>query len=471
MFNKNKKIVRMILALSVVLSMVIGTCTMIYAEEREVPTITIKEVPLFTLDGVVADATATVEVPEGYQAVTQWMVWDEEAEEYKVVTDGTFTETDVYKLTVLIETEDGYRLADELNVVYPDDIYNNGYSYNYGEDDRLVSYSIELGCYTFTNQIQKIDISTPEVKAGNVASLDKCSFVFYTGDETVDENNVEIDCKWINETTGEDVSNKTFENETSYQFDVTVKTKTGYSFAENVVVYINGEEVTGIVDPCHMHVFPSYPLYTPVEHVHLENVPEVKVGAEISTDIKVECHCEQCEIEVHWHDEEENDITDDTFVAGKTYILCIHFNLFNGATFTDDFVFMIGDKEYKPTELEAELGQAILELKYVAEEEKETLKDNTSDDTSDDTSDNNSDNSENNTTDNKTEEDEKISSENQDGKSKDEQVEKEEKVGKEKAGSDVPVTGDFASTTIYILLVIASVTVVLCLERKRIFCK
>lgn len=365
-----RKLTKVTMMLAMVLIMAIGMGLAAYAEETEVLQVVIDEIPAFEQNGVIADAQIGFQVPEGYKAVTQWKVWDEETEDYKVVTEGTFTETDVYELSLLIEAEDGYVLPEEIEIDCVDDAYD-GCSYNYDDDNQLESYSIEIGYYTFTTQIWKVDISIPKVEAGKEASVEKVSVLVYTEDDFLDENQMEFEGKWINELTGEDVTGEIFEKENSYKFDATMRLKEGYSFAKDVEININGTAIIGITDPCHTHFFPSFPLFTPVEHVHINNLPSVKAGGKLSTDFTMECHCENCDVSMHWHDEEENEITEENFVLGKTYILCLHYEGYYGVTLTDDFVFIIDGKEYKPTEIEAENGRAILELKFVAQEEKE----------------------------------------------------------------------------------------------------
>ena len=364
MFNKNKKMIKKILAFSMVLTMMVGLCSPAYAAEKEIDSVTIAEPkePIFTVDGKIADATLDVEVPEGAKAKTEWKIWDDEAEDYVVVTEGNFTENDVYRLGVVVTAEDGYTLAEDFKVKgLEEDSY--GVNGTLTEDGKIESYTVDFGVFTFSNQIYRVEVKTPEVKAGNKASVDE--IVFYTGDEIVSHENIEIDCKWIDESTSEDVTGKTFEIEKSYQLDTTLKVKAGYSFAEEVEVYVNGEKVTGFFYPCHLEFFPTLTSFTPVDHVDIAELPEVEAGDALFTQVSADIDTEECELLVSWCDEEGDDISDETFVEGKTYVLCLEYNLFNGGTLAEDFVFVIGEKEYKPDTLNAKTGQAWLEFEYV----------------------------------------------------------------------------------------------------------
>lgn len=364
MFNKNKKIVRKILALSMVLTMMVGPCSPAYAAEKEIDSVTIAEPeePIFTVDGKIADATLDVEVAEGAKAEVQWKIWDEEKEDYVAVTEGTFTETDVYRLDIVVTAEEGYTLAEDLKV---EGLEEDSYEVvsTISEEGKIEYYTVELGVFSFSTQIHKVEITTSEVEVGNTASVEK--MVLYTEDETLTYETVEFDYKWIDESTSEDVTEKAFESEKSYQFDVTIKAKEGYSFAEDAEVYVNEEEVTGFADPCHLEFTKSFALYTPVDHVDIAELPEVEAGDALFTQVSADIDTEECELLVSWCDEEGNEISDETFVEGKTYVVCLEYNLFNGGTLAEDFVFVIGEKEYKPDTLNAKTGQAWLEFEYV----------------------------------------------------------------------------------------------------------
>lgn len=334
------------------------------------PEITITALPEFKEGAAIADANVELKVtgvPEGsVTAETQWQVWEEE--EY-VVTEGTFSNTKVYRCSVLITAEGDYCFSEDYDVDYPEGMMIGGWGSEKDEDGNYTIIEIEIGEYTKTKVIDKVEVTASEVKAENTASVDE--IVYWSGEEQVAGAQLKS-WKWSEESEEESVD--VFESGKNYQLDLELKAKEGYSFANDAELYVNGKEAGAFSYPCHVEAFASFSTLPSVEHVEIIDFPEVKEGELAFTEVTTDCECEDCGLFVAWYDEEDEEVAGETFVAGNTYTLQLEYNNSSGAALSEDFVFIIDEITYAPTELDAENGQAWLEFIYVVKADTTVMK-------------------------------------------------------------------------------------------------
>ena len=367
MLGKLKRFLGVFFVFAMVFAMMPGNVLGAYAEEADSLSVTVTALPEFKEGETIAEANATVEVPEGFTTVTKWEVWgtveDEEGDSYEDWTEATaetFSATDVYRCTVLITADDGSALPADWNVKYAEGLPEGSDWQECDEDGNAIALVIELGYYTLTTVIDKVEVTASEVAEGNAPSVDQ--IVFWSGEEEVTGDVADVDWEW-SEDGGEESGVTVFEAEKNYQLSIELTAKEGYSFAEEIALCVNEEEAYGFFDIFSGSLYMDYSLLTPVDHVEIE-LPDVKEGEPIFTEVTIGCDCEKCEIAVYWCDEEGEDVTEETFVAGNTYTLQLAYNNYSGAALSEDFVFIINGEEYEPTNLETENGQAWLELTY-----------------------------------------------------------------------------------------------------------
>ena len=343
------------------------------------PEITITALPEFKEGAAIADANVKLEVmgvPKGsVTAETQWQVWgtieteDGEEENWIEVTEGAFSDKEVYRCFVLITATGDYCFSEDYVVTDPEGMMIGGWGSEPDEDGNYTIIEIDLGEYTKTTVIDKVEVTASEVKAGNTASVGE--IVYWSGEEQVAGAQLKS-WKWCEESEEESVD--VFKSDKNYQLDLELEAKEGYSFANDAELYVNGKEAGTFFYPCHVEAFASFSTLPPVEHVEIINFPEVKEGEPVFTEVTMDCECEDCELLVEWYDEEDEEVADETFVAGNTYTLQLEYTNSSGATLSDDFVFIIDDITHAPTKIDAENGQAWLEFVYVVKADTTVMK-------------------------------------------------------------------------------------------------
>jgi len=335
--------------------------------KQVIPSVNITKLPEIAAGAAIKNANATVKVPEDRAtAVTKWQVWDTTEEDWIDVTEGSFSNTDIYRCFAVVTAKDGYCFSDYYSI-YPEEVSENNIEEQCDEDNNITSLEISLGEYTLKTVIDKVEVTVPEVKAGKEASIGE--IVYWSGNVKVTDG-VSREWEWSEVSSGDSIPVTKFEKERNYQLDIELEAKEGYSFAADIEVYINDEVEDVISDSYYIDICKSYSLLSPVDHVELK-VPDVKEVAPIFEADKIVCdceNCEDCEIQVFWSeiiDESEEYVTGTTFVAGVTYKLEIVYDNTSGAFLTEDFVFIIDGKKYKATDVQAESSRANLEIIYV----------------------------------------------------------------------------------------------------------
>ena len=89
MLRKYQRGLSIITVLCLVVSLLIGTTAVSFAEDKTVESIKIIGLPEFAAGGAVADAVVTIEPEPGVTIEMAWTVWNEEADDYIDVTETT----------------------------------------------------------------------------------------------------------------------------------------------------------------------------------------------------------------------------------------------------------------------------------------------------------------------------------------------------------------------------------------------
>ena len=139
-----KKFFSVVLTFCMALSLFFGNSIFANAADKTIHTVVVDSIPAMEIGGSIADAKATfLDVPEGCIADSYWNIWDVSANdgdgEWTKINEGTFTETDVYRLCLSFQTEDGYSFSDEFEVSYVDGLPGGDLWGTYDENDNLIA--------------------------------------------------------------------------------------------------------------------------------------------------------------------------------------------------------------------------------------------------------------------------------------------------------------------------------------------
>lgn len=370
-----KKLFSVILTLCLALSLFFGNSVSADAADNIIYTATIESIPTMEIGGSIADAKATFfDLSEGCIADSHWHIWNASANdgdgEWEVIHEGTFTETDIYYLCITFQAAEGYTFPETgLVVSYVDGVDEGNVWSTYDENDNEI-YHCDMPAKSFATAIYDVLVTTPEVVAGNTATLE--DIVFYSGDTVIPDENFEIEAKWICETHNyEDVTGKTFEEGHSYQFELCIKPLSGYYFFNELNIIHNDVEGELFYDvaPTHFDFFYSKSLLAPLEKVELAGLPSVKAGETMVDSLEAISDLEDldCEVFVSWWDENGDDTTGQVMEEGHVYTVQIEVSTFGHTPLSEDFVFVIDGTVYEATaidELNEQPTQAWLELEY-----------------------------------------------------------------------------------------------------------
>jgi len=369
-----RRIFSVILTLCMSLSLFLGYSVSADAADKVIDTAIIESIPEMKIGGSIADAKATfLDLPEGCIADSHWHIWNASANdgegEWEEIHKGTFTETDIYYLCITFEAAKGYSFAEDgFEVSYVDGVEEGDVWGTEDENGNLI-WHCDMPIKSFARAIYDVVVKTPEVVAGNKATLE--DIVFYSGNKIIPNENFEIDAKWFCETDNyKDVTGKTFEDGHYYQFELCIKPLPGYYFFNELNIIHNDDEgELSYADPTHYDFFYSKSLLAPLEKVELTGLPAVKTG-EIMVD-SLECITPlediDCELLVSWWDENGDDTTGQKMKAGHVYTMQIEVNAYSVTPLSEDFTFVIDGTEYEATmidELNEQPSQAWLELEY-----------------------------------------------------------------------------------------------------------
>lgn len=365
MLSKVKKIIGIVLAICMTVTMFAGNSMMAYAagsNKAVIDSVKIVEMPEIVLGESLDAAEVIVETPEGCIAQTMWMVWDEENQEFNSADAGSVFEQDaIYMLNVIVVAEEGYTFNEEFWPEYTDDIPVKSWGYNW-EKGSITSVYIEFGSYSFMERIDKVDITIPDEEN---FSKDTVDVAWYSGDQSISD--VGMSVSLYDYDAQEDVEYTEYGRD--YSLEIYMNSNEGeesYIFDEEVEVFVNGEIYPLWISsgPTNLEVYVYYSLDLYIDSVVVSEL-NVEPGNEIKfpellTELSEESgfYCSWYEWEdsnanneLDWDEITYVDLEEGTvlFEEGKAYVLS--FGVYDPQVRgSDDFVFQIGSETYKPTE-------------------------------------------------------------------------------------------------------------------------
>ena len=255
---KAKRLISFLLALTMAVSLLGGICLTVSADEQEMPVIEISGVQAEAVIGEAAVSGDAI-VPEGagYTAHYWWETdqrsyYDAEEDvfytDYRYVSDGEIFENGKdYELWMGIELDAGwegweyYVAGENLDVVI---IVNGGEQVWYST---LISSNVENGysfiyyseIFCFSQKITVVELfDVPIAVPGEVASVDSISLP-----ENAPYSIACAQWKNVDVSVEDSINGQIFEIGRSYRLDVEIVPAEGYHFAEDCVIYADGEEI------------------------------------------------------------------------------------------------------------------------------------------------------------------------------------------------------------------------------------
>lgn len=349
-------VMKKVLSVALALCLVLSCAAVAFAEESAALSVKILSVPEIQAGAAIADAQVEYEISEGFAAETLWYVWNDE--ESYIPAEGTFDANSVYYLELKITAQEGHTLPEEFayeSLVNPDYL---AYGTEYDDAGNPVCHAIDLGYHTLTTIIDTVEVTLAEVAVGGTPAVE--SVKLYSGETELPADSAQLSVVWYSLMDNYDEMNGTFEANKVYQVQAELRAAAGYSFADYTVVYLNGEDQTGFNYPTYLDFFKDYSLREPIHSFEISGMPNFEAGVEFRDGLKLESEYENCELTVHWMDKEWEDVEENAFVAGKTYILQLEAYSYGYELLAEDFVFVIDGETYQPSDLSE--TQAFLEM-------------------------------------------------------------------------------------------------------------
>jgi hypothetical protein len=352
------------LSLVLVLCLLLSCSAVVFAEETAALSVKILSAPKIEEGMAIADAQVEFELSEGYLGETVWMAWgvehNEDMGDYEtyIPAEGTFNANDVYYLQLKITAKEGYTLPEDFNyesAVNPDYL---GYSTEYDENDNVISYTIDLGVFSLSTKIDTVEVVFAPVEVGGTPGVE--SMTLYVGETALPADSANLSAVWYSLLDDYEEMTGVFEDKKVYQVQGEIQAPAGYRFSDDTVVYINGEETVGFSYPNRMEIFKEFSLRDHLPSFVISGMPQAKEGVNFRDALVLESEYEGCELMVYWMDEAWEEVEEDAFLAGKTYILQIEAMSTSYEKLFEEFVFVIDGKTYLPTYLSE--NQALLEL-------------------------------------------------------------------------------------------------------------
>lgn len=357
---KAKRLISFLLALTMAVSLLGGICLTASADEQEMPVIEISGVQAEAVIGEAAvNGDAIVPEGAGYTAHYWWETdqrsyYDAEEDvfytNYRYVSDGEIFENGKdYALCMDIELDAGwegwehYVAGEDLEVQI---------SVNGGERvwySTLISSNVENGSsfiyysetFCFSQEIMVVELfDVPRAVPGEVASVDSISLP-----ENAPYSIACAQWKNVDVSVEDSINGQIFEIGISYRLDVEIVPAEGYHFAENCVIYADGEEIRN------SSLWPWYasPYFdteyarTMIDTVEISYTVEPPVAGETPFDVDITTPADANYYawsswykfnseEGYW----ENRI--DVFEEGEEYLFGIEIMPYTGYGFTEDVV-------------------------------------------------------------------------------------------------------------------------------------
>jgi len=364
--KKQTFLTNILLTCCMLLTMVLGASFSVSAA-GEISSVEITEIPVMEAGASISDTKAAFTTPEGAIVESNWYIWDSEQESYVIIDEGNFTETDVYYLSVSVKPEDGYTFSEDFSFTYPEGIDDNDY-FVWGEEtpEGEMTWNFDMTPVSFSAEIFKVELITPEVEAGAIAEIEELHF--YSNDSLIDEENFEVEASWYCSTDDTVVTGQAFEAEKVYNLNLLITAKEGYYFSNEVVFVHNGNEETIFNYPDKVEFFDYVSLMPPVERVELSGLTSLEAGDTSVNTLEITNGVDNCEIFVYWFDESGNELIDTPLEDGVKYTVQVEVNLFGDEPISENFVYIIDGTEYQPIEISTETNQAWMSMEYLVGE-------------------------------------------------------------------------------------------------------
>lgn len=304
----------------------------VYIRYSLLPTIDVIDITIgeVAVGGNAADVEITV--PDNAQYAITYIYWQNRENMWETVT--TFADEQVYSLGVTLEPVAGVEFAEDAEVYINGEYYDNAYI--------SATYASVNQDYSFLDEITEVDITVGEVAVGgNTADVEV---------SVADGSNYYISySEWYNASLY--VPADTFEDGYRYALSMSIQPEGLYTFAEDVVVKVNGEVYEDWWgDETYIGFEQTYSFADVQASVAVPAWPELKVGDTVSRWTAVQGEEEgYIDLYIYTLDENGNFNTDGdtvTIEEGKNYYAEYSFSPKAGHEFTDETVITVGGKEW-----------------------------------------------------------------------------------------------------------------------------
>jgi hypothetical protein len=313
------------LSVVLVLCLVLSCSAVVFAEETAALSVKILSVPNIEAGMAIDDAQVEFELSEGYLGETVWMAWGVEHNEDMgdfetyIPAEGAFDANSVYYLQLKITAKEGYTLPEEFDYESAVNADYLSYSTEYDENDNVVCYLIDLGVFSLSTKIDTVELVFAPVEVGGTPGLE--SMKLYVGETALPADSANLSAVWYSLLDNYEEMTGVFEENKVYQVQGEIQPPAGYRFSDDTVVYINGEETTGFCYPNRLEIFKEFSLRDHLPSFVISGMPQAQEGVNFRDTLVLESEYEGCELMVYWMDEEWEEVEEDAFLAGKTYIL------------------------------------------------------------------------------------------------------------------------------------------------------
>lgn len=370
---KKKRMLNVLLAISLVVSMVIGMSTnVLAANEVTIDTVTVTETPIELEEGKTpADYADQIVVPESdqYEVLTDWYrVIDEEKLE-PISEDYVLKFAEEYSLIISFRPKAGYVLPEDDWEIWAEagEYYWCGYT-NYGGNAEDQVYYLEYR-YAITETITEVEVSgIPTAEIGAVITA--------SGMSVPEGVNYEIDTEetgWFDYTTGGWAEEgTTFQDGHKYELCIQLSPKAGYIFSEETVLKLDGEEVSMEeywAGDTYLVWTKVYSYATIVSDSVVEvtmDEPEVGMTAD-DINIAIPEDVDYTLTSVEWYDIEDYEImgSDEKFEIGHEYFASIYIDPQEGYEFDFDEIDVKINGELYEDYIVIDDGTIVIDVTYV----------------------------------------------------------------------------------------------------------
>lgn len=358
---KTKRLLSVLLAVCMLVSMSAAAGLVANAEDNT-PVIEVSNVPEAEVGKTPVEGS--VDVPEGakYIAEVQWYVMEDwDGHPTSASFNGTFTKGYTYRREITISLADdweGWQYVDTYGEVLCDIVINGEYAgvvLAYEEDGKASHEDF----FHFTEKIESAEVTgVVDAVAGAQATTD--------GIKVPADANYTVKAQWYTYDERVEFSG-TFVKGEIYGLELTLIAAEGYSFDDECVVKVNGEEQESFmsVQKMHMDVYLEYNLSENINVVEITNTEKAVVGQEPSVDGVSVSENANYTVAAQWfmYDEEQGAVlVTDEFAKGNVYYLMIFVEANDGYKFAEDAVIKMNGATLAEDYYYIEDGQVIIVL-------------------------------------------------------------------------------------------------------------